>query len=70
MFTDLNGRAFDSFWIGFAGFLFLSYTTLAYVLMDYRGEPINGFGWVIVVFALLVDLGSYFGTVRRTNAYA
>jgi len=70
LFTDLNDRAFDSFWIGFVGFLFLPYTTLAYVLMDYWGDPINGFGWVIVVFAFLVDLGSYFGTARRTNAYA
>ena len=70
LFTDLNDQAFDSFWIGFAGFLFLPYTTLAYVLMDYWGDPINGFGWVIVVFAFLVDLGSYFGTARRTNAYA
>jgi hypothetical protein len=70
LFTDLNDQAFDSFWIGFAGFLFLPYTTLAYVLMDYWGDPINGFGWVIVVFAFLVDLGSYFGTARRSNAYA
>ena len=70
LFTDLNDQAFDSFWIGFAGFLFLPYTTLAYILMDYWGDPINGFGWVIVVFAFLVDLGSYFGTARRSNAYA
>jgi len=70
LFTDLDDRAFDSFWIGFAGFLFLVCTTLAYVLSYYWGDPINGFGWVIVVFALLVDLGSYFGTARRTNAYA
>jgi len=67
LFTDLNDRAFDSFWIGFAGFLFLPYTALAYVLMDYWGDPINGFGWAIVVFAFIVDLGSYFGTARREN---
>lgn len=65
LFTDLNDRAFESFWIGFAGFLFLPYTTLAFVLMDYLGDPINGFGWVIVVFAFIVDLGSYFGTTHR-----
>jgi hypothetical protein len=69
LFTDLNDQAFDSFWIGFAGFLFLPYTTLAYILMDYWGDPINGFGWVIVAFAFLVDLGSYFGTARRADAY-
>jgi hypothetical protein len=70
LFTDLNDQAFDSFWIGFAGFLFVPYATLAYILMDYWGDPINGFGWVIVVFAFLVDLGSYFGTARRSDAYA
>lgn len=65
LFSDLNARAFDSFWIGFAGFLFLPYTTLAFVLMDHWGNPINGFGWVIVVFAFIVDLGSYVGTTQR-----
>ena len=48
IFSDWNDTAFDSFWIGFIGWLFLPYTTLAYVLMDQWGDPINGFGWVIV----------------------
>jgi hypothetical protein len=55
---------------GFAGFLFLPHTTLAHVLMDYWGVPINGSGWDIVILAFLGDLGSYFGTARRTDAYA
>ena len=70
LFTDLDDRVFDSFWIGFAGFRFLAHTTLAYVLTDYWGDPIDGFGWEIAVFAFLVDLGSCFGTARRTNAHA
>jgi hypothetical protein len=65
IFSDWNDTAFDSFWIGFIGWLFLPYTTLAYVLMDQWGDPINGFGWVIVVFAFIVDLGNWFGTARR-----
>ena len=40
LFSDWNDTAFDSFWIGFAGWLFLPYTTLAYVLMDQWGDPI------------------------------
>ena len=36
--------------------------------MDYWGDPINGFGWVIVVFAFLVDLGSYAGVGRQRYA--
>jgi hypothetical protein len=62
LFTDWNDTAFDSFWIGFIGWLFLPYTTLAYVLMDQWGDPINGFGWVIVMFAFIVDLGGWFGS--------
>ncbi len=62
MFTNWNDTAFDSFWIGFIGWLFLPYTTLAYVLMDQWGDPINGFGWVVVMFAFIVDLGSWFGS--------
>ena len=34
LFTNWNDRAFDSFWVGFIGFLFLPYTTLTFVLMD------------------------------------
>ena len=64
LFSNWNDTAFDSFWIGFAGWLFLPYTTLAYVLMDQWGDPISGFGWVIVAFAFLVDLGSWFGSSR------
>ena len=71
MFTDWNDRAFDSFWIGFAGWLFLPYTTLAYVLMDQWGDPISGFGWVVVAFAFIVDLGSWFGAgTRKRYEYA
>jgi len=64
MFTNWNDTAFDSFWIAFIGWLLLPYTTLAYVLMDQLGDPINGFGWVIVLFAFLVDLASWFGSAR------
>ena len=70
LFTDLDDRAFCSSWIGFAGFRFLAHTTLAYVLTDYWGDPIDSFGWVIVVIVFLVDLGSYLGATRRTNADA
>lgn len=70
LFSDWNDTAFDSFWIGFAGWLFLPYTTLAYVLMDQWGDPISGFGWVIVVFAFLVDVGSYFGAGATSRRHA
>ena len=69
--SDWNDTAFDCFWIGFAGWLFLPYTTLAFVLMDQWGDPISGFGWVIVMFAFIVDVGSWFGAgARRRYEYA
>lgn len=65
LFTDWNDRAFDSFWIGAVGWLFLPYSTLAYSLMNALGDPIDGFGWVIVAFGFALDLGSWFGTKTR-----
>jgi len=65
LFSNWNERAFDSFWIGFTGWLFLPFTTLAYSAMNAWGDPINGFGWVIVVFAFFADLGSWFGAGAR-----
>jgi len=54
LFSNWNERAFDSF-----------VTTLAYSAMNAWGDPINGFGWVIVVFAFFADLGSWFGAGAR-----
>ena len=73
LFTNWNDKAFDSFWVGFIGFLFLPYTTLAFVLMDNLLDPINGFGWFVVVLGFLADVASYGGvgpeppTRRRLN---
>src|SRR4051794_22155991 len=62
---DKLSIAFESFLIGFIGFLFLPWTTLAYAICYAPGDlvvprGVNGIGWFIVIFAFLVDLGSYF----------
>ncbi len=69
LFSNWNDRAFDSFWIGFVGWLFLPYSTLAYSIMNALGDPINGFGWVIVAFGFLADMAGWFGS-RTRNRYA
>ena len=70
LFTNWNDRAFDSFWIGFFGLLFLPFSTLAYTVMNALGDPINGFGWVIVAFGFLADVASWFGTQRRDRGFS
>lgn len=65
MFSNWNDRAFDSFWIGFAGWMFLPFTTVAYSATNAWGDPINGFGWVIVAFGFVADVSSWFGSSTR-----
>jgi hypothetical protein len=43
------------------GFLFLPWTTLAYLAAWIPATGVSGFGWVIVGLGLLADLFSYFG---------
>ena len=69
LFTDYNDTAFDSFWEGFVGFLFLPYTTLFYIFMVNWQDPINGFGWFVVAFGFVLDIGSYVGSYRRRTVY-
>ena len=69
LFTNWNDRAFDSFWIGFVGWLFAPYTTLAYSVMNALGDPINGFGWVIVALGFMADVASWFGNGARGRKY-
>jgi hypothetical protein len=61
IFSDYLTRAFESFWVGFAGFLFLPYTTLLFALMDSWQDGINGFGWAFVILGLVLDIGAYTG---------
>ena len=67
MFSNWNDRAFDSFWIGLTGWLFLPYATLAYSVMNAWGDPISGFGWIIVGFGVVADLASWFGSGARSR---
>ena len=73
VFTDRMGIAFERFWMGLLGFLFLPWTTLAWAICYAPVRGVEGFGWIIVGFALVVDLGSYTGGARarrqRSAAY-
>ena len=59
VFTDRMGIAFQRFWMGLLGFLFLPWTTLAWALAYRPHDGVTGFGWFIVIFAFLVDLSTH-----------
>lgn len=52
-------QAFDNFLVALLGFIFLPWVTLAYVLVFPGG--VEGFDWVWLGLALLIDLSSWFG---------
>jgi hypothetical protein len=57
IFSDYIGRAFDNFLWPMLGFIFVPTTTLAWAWMqNTRGEA-GGVHLIIVVLALLLDLG-------------
>lgn len=59
LFTDRMGIAFQHFWMGLVGFVFLPWTTLAWALCYQRGKGVSGFGVVLVVAAFIADLSTH-----------
>lgn len=64
LFGDRMSIAFSSFWYGFLGFLFLPWTTLAWAAAYAPEAGVQGFGWVVVAFAFVVDVMTYVGGQR------
>jgi hypothetical protein len=68
IFSDWLGQAYDSWFLPFLGFFLLPWTTLAYAVMwEVGGRGVTGFEWFLVIFAFLVDLGSYAGASRARD---
>jgi hypothetical protein len=61
LFTDRLSLAFNSFIEGFLGFLLLPFTTFFYAVAYAPHGGVGGFGWILVGFGLVLDLGSYTG---------
>ncbi len=65
VFTDDVSRAFDGWLVPLLGFFLLPWTTLAYAVLWATGtHGVHGFETFLVIFAFLVDLGSYAGGDR------
>lgn len=70
IFSDYIGRGFGgAIVLPFLGFLFMPFTTLAYALAQNAAGAVSGIYLVIVIIAVLLDIGSWGGgaaTHRRT----
>jgi hypothetical protein len=66
IFSNMISRAIDSWFVAFLGFLFLPWTTLAYVVMYEvgTGHHVTGIEWFLVGLAAVADVGSYVGGQR------
>jgi hypothetical protein len=54
--------AFDSWFIGLVGWIFVPWTTLMFVIV----YPVDGFDWIWLVLAVLADIAWYAaGSERR-----
>lgn len=68
LFSDLLGRVYEDAIVPLLGFFLLPWTTLAYAAMWAAGtNEVVGIEWFIVIFAFLVDLGSWFGGKRARD---
>ena len=72
LFSDYLGRAYDSVLWPLLGFLFMPLTTLAYAFaMNSNNGSVSGLYLVLVVLAVLIDLGMLGGGEaqrRRTRS--
>jgi hypothetical protein len=69
IFTNYVERAFDGFLLPLLGFLFLPFSSVVYVLVYNPVTGVSFWGWVFVVFAFLLDLGSYGGSAYSNRSY-
>ncbi len=64
IFGDYIGRAYDTLTWPVLGFLFMPTTTLAYAWAINSRGSVEGFQLVVVVIAVLIDLGMIGGGAR------
>jgi len=57
LFSHYLGRAYHGFILPLIGFIFLPITTIAYAWMVNAGRPIADINLVILIVAVVIDLG-------------
>jgi len=70
VFSDYIGRAYDTVLWPFLGFLFLPLTTLAYAWAINSRGSVEGLQLVVLIIAVLMDLGVVGGSAARRKRRA
>ena len=70
IFSNYIGRAYQTTLWPFVGFLFMPMTTLAYAWAINSRGSVAGFQLVVVVIAVLIDLGLIGGSASRRRSKA
>ncbi len=68
VFSDYIGRAYDALIWPLLGFVFLPTTTLAYAWAINSRGSVDGIQLVVIVVAVLIDLGLIGGSARARRA--
>jgi len=61
LFSHYLGRAYHGFLLPLLGFFFLPLTTLTYAWMVNTGRPTEGINLLILIIAVVIDLGGLSG---------
>jgi len=68
VFTDYFGRAYETFIWPVLGFIFMPYTTLAYLWAMISNGEVSG-GWIVlIIVAVLLDLGGQSSTASSSSS--
>jgi hypothetical protein len=70
VFSDYIGRAYETVLWPFLGFLFLPLTTLAYAWAINSRGSVEGLQLVVLIIAVLMDLGVVGGSAARRKRSA
>jgi hypothetical protein len=69
LFSDYLGRAYQTNLWPVLGFIFMPLTTLAYAFAKNQNGDVSGIYLVLVIIAVLIDLGIIGGSAKRGRTY-
>jgi hypothetical protein len=67
LFSTMLDRAYHGLVIPLLGFIFLPITTVVYAWLVAHGLPIEGFNLILIIIAVLLDVGSHGGGYRYSR---